>query len=626
MAVLSRAFNVVRQLVIRQRRIAVTLVFLLQVALANYAAFIVRFDGRIPEGHADLFFRYFPLIIAIRLFLYLWQGLHKDLWRYAGIRDLVNIIVNTTIGSVIFIVIVRYMAGSIAYPRSIYILDWVFLILMSGGLRLAIRVFKEYLRTTPADTRVIVIGAGDAGEMIVRDMNNNPGYDYNPLGFIDDDRYKKGLSIHGVPILGTMEGIEKIVSQYDPDEFLIAIPSASNRKVKDIYEKLAEFKLPIKTLPGLSDILKGNLSISQIKPLSMEDLLQRQPVRTDIESVKEFITGKRVLVTGAGGSIGSELARQIALYQPEHLLLIDRYENGLYQTDLDVKRIMPEGCEGCVSLIRDVTDRSALDRLFEIHKVQIVFHAAAHKHVPLMQDSPLEAIKNNVFGTKNLIEISSKYNAEHFVMISTDKAVNPTNIMGATKRIAEFLALRANAASETKFTTVRFGNVLGSNGSVFHVFDEQLKRGGPITVTHPDITRYFMLIPEAVQLVLMAASSGKGGEIFVLEMGEPIKIVDFAEQFIRLSGMEPHEDIEITFTGLRPGEKLYEELFDTSERMVPTDNESFQKAIPQMPAASDMDQALQLLASIIKGHDESGLKDAISQIVPGYNGEDTSVK
>jgi FlaA1/EpsC-like NDP-sugar epimerase len=524
---------------------------------------------------------------------------------------------SVTFGSIVFLILVRYVFRDISYPRSIYVLDWMLLIMLYGGSMLAIRMLREYLQTESSGKRVLIIGAGDAGEIMVRDMKNNPQYAYRPVGFIDEDPYKKGLNIHGVPIFGPMDMLEHSISKYAPEEILICIPSASQKVIRDIYEACKPFNLPIKTLPAMGAILSGEISVSQIKSLSMEDLLQREPVRTDIQSVREYIEGRAVMVTGAGGSIGSELCRQIANYRPSTLILLDRYENGLFQVDVELKREHP-GID-ILGVIGDINDRQSIEYIFGRYRPVLVFHAAAHKHVPLMEKNPFEAVKNNVFGTKNLIEMSVSHGVEGFVLISTDKAVNPTSIMGATKRIAEFLVLNAAGSSNrTVFRTVRFGNVLGSAGSVIHLFREQIERGGPVTVTHPDVKRFFMLIPEAVQLVLIAASSSDRGEIFVLDMGEPINISDFAENVIRLSGFVPDEDIRIEYTGLRPGEKLFEELFDESEENVPSSHDKLRIAVSRPPSSEDLQWLLASLETIIREGSVDGLCSAIGRVVPGY--------
>lgn len=613
---MAETLTYIRSLANKQRWLVLTLAHIAQAALANYLAFMLRFDFSLQPERIKQFIAYLPLILIIRLVFYLKSGLYKDLWRYSSIRDLLKIFMSVTAGSISFFIIVKLLFADSAYPRSIYILDWLLLIMISGGGRLFIRVFKEYMQPLSAGKRTLLIGAGDAGEMIVRDMKNSPKHAYEPVGFIDDSPYKKGLSIHGLPIFGSRDMIGKVITDYNIEEILITMPSAGRASTKEIYGICRPYNIPIKTLPGLSDILHhGNVSVAQIKPLSLEDLLFREPVRYDIKQVRSFIEGRRVLVTGAGGSIGSELCRQIIENNPSMLILLDRYENGLFAIDLELR---PKHKDKITAVVGDICDADSMDRLFCAHKPEIVFHAAAHKHVPLMEANPLEAIKNNIFGTKNIAQTAMRHAATSFVMISTDKAVNPTNVMGATKRVAEFLTMNLSAQSPTKFTTVRFGNVLGSNGSVVHIFKEQLSKGGPLTVTHPEIKRFFMLIPEAVQLVLIA-STGAGGEIFVLDMGEQIKIVDLAENLIRLSGFIPHEDIKIEFTELRPGEKLFEELFDETEKTMPSFHEKLQVAVPcGVPTKDELNRHLLALSLIIQNNAVEEVIPEIRKIVPNF--------
>jgi FlaA1/EpsC-like NDP-sugar epimerase len=620
--IVTNIYRSISGFTIRNRRTFVTFVHLLQAVVACYLAFLLRFEGIIPEEHFSQMVHYLPYLLVIRLVFYRYSGLHKDLWRYSSVSDLIKIVRSVILGSVAFFLLVRTFFGDVSYPRSIYILDALILILISGGTRLMIRIFREYLQSESSGKKTLLIGAGDAGEMIVRDMKNNPQYAYQPIGFIDEDKYKVGLTIHGIPIFGTNSMIGEVIEKYTPEEIIICIPSASNKAIRQLFELCKPYNIPIKTLPGMSDILRGDVSVSQIKPLSLEDLLHREPVQTDLQSIKDYIKGKSVLVTGAGGSIGSELARQIIKYHPSRLIILDRYENGLFSIDMELRKA--HSLEDISTVIGDILDTSRMDYVFSKFRPQIVFHAAAHKHVPMMEHNPIESVKNNVFGTKCLIEASSRYDVESFVMISTDKAVNPTSIMGATKRVAEFLSLVSNPRSSTKFTTVRFGNVLGSNGSVVHIFKEQIKQGGPLTITHPEIKRFFMLIPEAVQLVLIAAASGKGGEIFVLDMGEPVRIVDFAENLIRLSGLVPNEDIKMEFTGLRMGEKLYEELFDKTETVAPASHDKLKIAVPFVPAEQDLMANIDLLEEVVR---ESRIEDiipTIQKIVPGFTGNNNS--
>lgn len=621
--IMSNAYQSLKGAIVRQRRLFVTLTHLVQAALANYFAFILRFESVINPKYLSQLFSHLYILLLIRLVFYLAEGLHKDLWRYSSVRDLSKLFRSITLGSIVFMIVIRYVLGDYEYPRSIYILDWLLLIFMAGGSRLFIRVFREYVQSEAAGKKVLIIGAGDAGEMIVRDMRNNPKYAYTPIGFIDDDPYKKGLTIHGIPILGTREAIGEVYETHQPDEILIAIPSESPATIRELYERFKSINLPIKTLPSMHDIISGKVSVSQIRPLHLEDLLMREPVRTDIESVKLHIEGKRVLVTGAGGSIGSELARQIAAYGPSNLILLDRYENGLFEVDFELH--WEKGFHNISTVVCDVLDGPMMQNIFSRHSPQIVFHAAAHKHVPLMEQNPLEAVKNNVFGTVQVIEASLSHSVESFIMVSTDKAVNPANIMGATKRIAELLTIASNRAARAgggKFSAVRFGNVLGSNASVVHTFKEQVKRGGPITVTHPDMERFFMLIDEAVQLVLIAAASGSGGDIFVLDMGEPIKILDMAENIIRLSGLVPHEDIKVEFTGLRPGEKLFEELFDKSEKIVDAPHARLKKAVPTAPPSDEELKArVEALRAVVRDNRPEDLHAEIKKIIPGFKSQ-----
>ncbi|MFN3396684.1 MAG: polysaccharide biosynthesis protein, partial [Thermodesulfovibrionales bacterium] len=676
----TKIYQAIKNLLFKYRRIIITLIFLIQASASNYLAFIIRFESILSSFYLNIFLKYLPLLLGIRLFFFISFGLYKGLWRYASISDLVKIMNSATFGSLFFLVTIQYIIGDLNYPRSIYILDWLLFILISGGSRFFIRVFREYMFSEQFLRRILIVGAGDTGEMIVREMKNN-SFPYEPIGFIDDDKYKKGLTIHGIPILGTIDKLPSIITKHQPDEILITESGESQELIKMVYELSKPYNIPIKKVPRIDDILNGNISVgkklgqalivarllteqqidralelqrieggkigenliklgyiteeklvsflssrfvlSQIKPVSLVDLLQREPVKTDIESVKSFIKGKAVMVTGAGGSIGSELCRQIINYDPSNLILIDRYENSLFEIDLELKN---EGYDSKITThIGDIQDKRFIDNIFSRYRPEIIFHAAAYKHVPLMENNPVEAVKNNILGTRNVIEASRRYCADHFVLISTDKAVNPTSIMGATKRIAEYLTISTNSLCQTKFSVVRFGNVLGTNGSVLPIFQEQLKKGGPLTVTHPEIKRFFMLIPEAVQLVLIAAAIGNGGELFVLDMGEPLKIVDLAENFIRLSGFIPHKEIKIKFTGLRPGEKLYEELFDNSERIIPTAHKKLFIAIPEIPEKIVLDEYIKVFEDLAIRYSPEGMLSLLKDIVPNFKKAETSI-
>ncbi len=667
----TEIYQITKNLIFKYRRIVITMIFLTQASLSNYLAFVIRFESMISPFYLNVFLKYLPILLIIRLIFFLRFGLYKGLWRYASISDLVKILNSATFGSLFFLLVVQYISRETNYPRSIFVLDWLLFILITGGSRFLIRIFREYMFSEPPVKRILIIGAGDTGEMIVREMKNNHLFSYEAIGFIDDDKYKKGLTIHGIPILGTINKLPEIIEKTQPDEILIADNSDTIRRV---YEISKSYNIPIKKVPGIDDLLNGNITVakklgqaliearllteeqiehaldlqrkeggkigeklvklgyitekkllsflnkrfvlSQIKPISLVDLLQREPVKTDIESVKEFIRGKVVMVTGAGGSIGSELCRQIIHYAPSNLILLDRYENTLFEIDMELKNEVYSSM--ITTIIGDIQDKRFMDNIFSRYRPVIIFHAAAYKHVPLMEHNPVEAVKNNILGTKNLIDMARRYCVEHFVLISTDKAVNPTSIMGATKRVAEYLTVSMNSLCGTKFSVVRFGNVLGTNGSVLPIFQEQLKKGGPLTVTHPEIKRFFMLIPEAVQLVLIAAAIGNGGEIFVLDMGKPIKILDLAENFIRLSGFVPHKEIKIEFTGLRPGEKLYEELFDKSERIIPTSHKKLFIAVPEIPEKAVLDKYIEDFEYITLKYSHEDVLSLLKAIVPNF--------
>ncbi|MBI4823991.1 MAG: polysaccharide biosynthesis protein [Nitrospirae bacterium] len=612
-------YKYLKDLIIKNRRFVVVLIHLMQAGIANYLAFAIRLEAVLLHEYLYQFASYLSVLLLVRLLFCLLSGLYKDLWRYASIGDLIKIVWSATGGSIVFLVLVMYVAQDTTYPRSIYILDWLLFIIISGSSRLFIRVFRDYLHFQSSGKRLLIIGAGDAGEMIVRDMKNNPAYNYKPIGFIDNDPYKAGHSIHGVTIFGAENKANEVIKEHCPDEILIAIPSAGHKTIKRIYDLYKPFNIPLKILPGMRDILNGNVSVSKIRPLSLEDLLQREPVRADIQHIRQYIEGKSVMVTGAGGSIGSELCRQIIKYKPLSLVLFDRYENSLYEIDLELKGRGSKNETEIFPVVGDILDTRSLEYVFSRYKPTAVFHAAAHKHVPMMEHNPIEAVKNNIFGTKNLVDFSVRYNVENFILISTDKAVNPTSVMGATKKVAEYVALSLNGISQLKSTVVRFGNVLGSSGSVVRLFRKQIDEGMPVTVTHPDVRRFFMLIPEAVQLVLSAAALGKGGEIFVLNMGEQVKITDLAENIIRLSGFLPHEDIKIEFTGLRPGEKLYEELFDETEDVYETEHEKLNVVVPRnLLSSRQIDYYMEVFRHIVADNCHECLLPALKSAVKSF--------
>ena len=554
-------------LILRFRR-ALSLVGQLALVVAsNRLAFALRFDGNTPGWALEAWWQMLPWLVAIRAFTFVPFKLYEGLWRYTSIYDVRAITGAVVTSSALFALVARSPLGPAVYPRSVFITDAVLLLLMLGGVRLTRRIVAEFSGVR-GGRRVLVFGAGDAGEMIVRDMKNNAWYGMQPIGFVDDDASKVGRRIHGVPVLGTRQEIGQILKRVRPDEVLLAIPRADPTTVRSIVRTLEPFKLPIKTLPNLRDVIAGKVEVQQIRSLAVEDLLSRAPVGLDRETLKRLIAGRRVMVTGAGGSIGSELCRQIVGLRPASLVMFERYENSLHAIRLELED--KRGAIGLHPVIADMTDAARVNEVMQTYHPEIVFHAAAHKHVPLMEENPCEAIKNNVRGTRLLAQAAENYGVDRFILISTDKAVNPTSVMGASKRVAEMMVQATGQGSGTSFSTVRFGNVLGSNGSVVPRFVEQIRRGGPVTITHPEMRRFFMLIPEAVQLVLHAAAQAENGAIYVLEMGDQVKLVDMARDLIRLSGFVPDEEIKIEFIGLRPGEKLYEELVADGETASPS--------------------------------------------------------
>lgn len=528
------------------------------VILALYGSLWLRFEGNIPFRFFNFWATYGFLLAGLAVLVFLVMGIYSSMWRYASIYDMAQIFVSVSVYNILLWVAVFFLPGTL--PRTVYIISWLLIMALVGGSRLSARMFASWRARRPVQqskTRILIIGAGQAASMVIKELLEHPGLGY-PVVVLDDDASKHGLRVNGIRVAGGMDKLNAVVERHAIDEILIAIPSASEEKIREILNMCKETGCRLRRLPGLYKIIDGKTVMEQVRDVNISDLLGRPEIDLGREAVSGYITGKKVFVTGAGGSIGSELCRQIAFFQPAELIMLDIYENNLYELQLELGERYPG--LGIMALVGSIRDKGRMEEIFSQQKPQIVFHAAAHKHVPLMEASPGEAIKNNLSGTVNVARVADRHLAEKFVLISTDKAVNPTSVMGATKRMAEIATQHINKKSKTEYSAVRFGNVLGSQGSVIPIFQNQIAKGGPVRITHPDITRYFMTVTEAVQLVLQAGSIAKGGEVFVLDMGEPVKIVDLAKDLIRLSGYRPDKDIRIEFCGLRPGEKMYEEL------------------------------------------------------------------
>ncbi|MCF6095706.1 polysaccharide biosynthesis protein [Thermovorax subterraneus] len=559
-----------------KRKLFLFLLIVLDAVLVHFSlffSFYLRFEGNIATQYYEQYSSTWIEVTAICLLSFVFFRLYDRLWRFASIGELLSITFATFIGTM-GVLFYTFMMGN-PYPRSIYIIFWLLLTSLIGFSRLVFRASGDFAETfryiKNGKKRVLVVGAGHAGSMVIKEFKQNPELEMIPVGLIDDDRTKHGLSIYGVKVLGGREKIPQVVEAKKVEEIIIAMPSADRREVKRIAEICYSTKCRVKIVPGIYELLNGRVDVKRIRDVKIEDLLGREPVKINMEAAAGYLKGKTVLVTGAGGSIGSELVRQAARFEPELILLFDISENGVFELEHELKRNFPR--QKYIPIIGSIRDLAKVEEVFAKYRPEVVFHAAAHKHVPLMELNPKEAVKNNVFGTLHVAETAKKYRAERFILISTDKAVNPTNVMGASKRVAEIIIQMMAKSGDTRFAAVRFGNVLGSAGSVIPLFRKQIEAGGPITVTHPEVTRYFMTIPEAVQLVIQAGAMAKGGEIFVLDMGEPVKILDLAREMIRLSGLEPEKDIKIEFIGLRPGEKLHEELFYDKEDVIKTEFE-----------------------------------------------------
>ncbi len=603
------------------RRPVIAAIHIILTTVAYVLAFLIRFDFRLPASEWMNLVQSLPLILLIRVLIFSWFRLHEGIWRYVSIQDGVLILKAVTLSSLIFSVAILTFFRQ-GFPRSILLLDWVLCLVLVGGIRVSLRVLRESSRQYPqaGAKRALIVGAGDAGDMLLREIGRNATMPYEIVGFVDDEPRKRGMRIHGVEVLGTVDELPKLCRVQRVQEALIAIPSANGAQMRRITQACRAAEVEFKTIPGLGELLENPSAVPKVRRVDISDLLRREPIRIDHTEVEEFVQGKRILITGAGGSIGSELCRQVSRFEPGNLVLLDRAENTLFFVELEIREKFPELVVQAV--IADVTDENRIRTVFQRHKPQVVFHAAAHKHVPLMELNKAEAVKNNVLGTMVVSNAAWRCGVEDLVFISTDKAVRPSSIMGATKRLAEMYVQALSARTQTRFTTVRFGNVLGSDGSVLQVFQRQIESGGPITITHPDMKRYFMTIPEACQLVLQAATQGMGGKIFVLNMGDPVSIVDLAKDLIVLAGLDPERDIEFKFTGPRPGEKIFEELLGSETRILPTSHEKIMIAQTDPIEYEVLETNILDLVKSLDGEDEEVLIGRMMSLVPDYTPAD----
>ena len=598
-------------------------------------ALTIRLDGNISfSQHGDGLLAIMILFPVVKLTVFFFSGMYRRYWRYASVDELAYIGM-VTLGAVIIqtvLFILLYQSANLpfyAIPRSIPIIDGILTFIAVGGIRFSVRLIERTneRRKNGHGEKVLIIGAGKAGVTLAGEIQRNPQHGLQPVGLIDDDPEKISLRIRGLEVLGNRTNIPDVVQNHKVKRVIIAMPTAPGKDIRDIVEICKQCRVRISTLPSLFEIIDRQVRVDSLRDIQIEDLLRREPVKTDIAKVAQFITGKKVLITGAGGSIGSEICRQVISFNPSEVKLLGHGENTIFDVQNELQktlnkiqreqpgRVMPK----ISSYIADVRSYSRIKMLFDSYRPDIIFHAAAHKHVPMMESNPAEAISNNVLGTRTMLFLASRYDVKNFVMISTDKAVNPTSIMGASKRIAEILVLQTAMRTGNRYVCVRFGNVLGSRGSVVPTFKQQIASGGPVTVTHEDMRRYFMTIPEAVQLVLQSAVIGKGGEIFVLDMGEPVRIVDLAKDLIRLSGYEVGRDIKINYTGLRPGEKLFEELYIPGEEYAPTEHSKVLIACNASQVVPDgLDDMIERLVHASNRGDELMIRSILKRLIPEF--------
>ncbi len=595
-------------------------------AVCFFLAYLLRFEFSIPPVMWGVFIKTLPWIVAVKMGTYVFFGLYRGMWRYTSLVDLGNVFKAVFTSSLVIVFAVSMVHRFTGYPRSVFIIDGLLTFLAVGGMRVLIRlhfariagtsILPSLLRIHGAGAKkLLIIGAGDAGEKVLREVMDTQGRKIQPVGFMDDDDDKKGKTIHGVPVLGKVADIGRLPVKFD--EILIAMPSVRGEQMRNIVSSCELTGKPFRTLPGLRELIDGKVSVKTVRNVTLEDLLGREELHLNQEDIRRYLHQKRILVTGAGGSIGSELVRQTGVFRPEAIGLLDISEFNLFKVEMECRQRF--GFMEVTPYLVDIRNNESVKRVFREFRPQVVLHAAAYKHVPMQEIFPWEAVCNNVLGTMNVAKAAAEAAVERFVLVSTDKAVRPTNVMGATKRVAEMLVECMNHRTESQFMAVRFGNVMGSSGSAIPIFEEQIARGGPVTVTHPDVTRYFMSVGEAAQLILQAGALAHGGEIFVLDMGQPVKIVDLARDLIRLHGLDPEKDIPITFIGLRPGEKLYEELITADEGIIPTDHKRIMVLKGDSGDFDRLRDKINELLAVAATYDAAGIKTTLKEIVPEYS-------
>lgn len=607
---------------------------------AVFAAYLVKFDFSIPYYMKGGFNTLIPIVLMVKLSIFYFSDLYRGMWRYTSIPDLINIVKASTFSTLVLTAFVIYKYNFVGFSRSVFIIDWAFTIFFVSCFRLIVRFYFEktangsnsfgqislnylkekfFFRKKRGIKNLLIVGAGNCGEQIFREIRNNSSVRYHVAGFLDDNPAKMGKKIHGVTVLNTIENLESTADMVDAHEVLIAVPSADAVQMRKIIDICEKSRLSFKTIPNMGELINGNVALSSIREISFRDLLGRKAIELDQKGIGSYLQGESVLVTGAGGSIGSELCRQICRFKPSVLILYERAETALYEIEYELNKYFKDVL--VVSFLADVQDQKQMEKVLDIYKPRALFHAAAYKHVPMLENHPWKAVQNNILGTVRVVDAARKKGVERFVFVSTDKAVYPTSVMGASKRIAEMYVQSQNIHEDakTKFITVRFGNVAGSAGSVVPLFKRQIREGGPVTVTHKDVTRFFMTIPESCQLILQAGLMGEGGEIFILDMGTPVKIMDMARDMIRLHGLEPDVDIKIEIIGLRPGEKLFEELYTEKEKLKRTTHDKIMVLDGAKCNLKRLNGHLEAFERLAGEYEYEGILKEMMTILPHYS-------